>query len=88
VVLPTFRLRRDALIESDGRILPDLIYSRSQAACMLGITERQLMRWVHEGNGPPVIRLYPNAPPRFRGLHLLEALERSAGFVDGDGGAS
>ena len=65
------------LATSDGRIEPDVLYDTAQAAQILGISPRSLERWRKDGRGPQITRLFVNAPPRYRGLQLLEAMDRS-----------
>ena len=69
---------RSVLATSGGRIEPDVLYDTMQAAQILGISARSLERWRKDGRGPKITRLFVNAPPRYRGIHLLEAMERSA----------
>ncbi len=65
------------LASSGGRIEPDVLYATAEAAHILGISVRSLERWRSEGRGPKITRLYRNAPPRYRGSDLLEALTNS-----------
>ncbi len=63
---------------SDGRILPDQLYTPSETARILGIAPKTLQQWRREGRGPVVTRLRENGPPRYRGRHILDALDAAA----------
>ena len=66
------------LVPSGGLIQPDALYLTNEAAAILRISVRTLERWRKDGMGPKVTRLHPQAPPRYRGKDLLEALNRAA----------
>ncbi|WP_425045241.1 helix-turn-helix domain-containing protein [Primorskyibacter sp. S87] len=63
---------------SGGRIEPDKLYSPTQVSAILGVGLSTLRRWRAQGTGPMITRLVPGGPPRYRGQHVLEALEEAA----------
>ena len=71
------RAATDVLVATGGEIQPDCLYSSDQTSAMLDISKRTLARWRQDGCGPVVTRLYPNAPPKYRGADLLNALKDS-----------
>lgn len=66
------------LVATGGRIQPDKLYTAAQVAVILGVAQSTMRRWRMEGRGPVVTRLFTNAPPRYRGLHIIQALDDAA----------
>lgn len=66
------------LTATGGTIMPDRLYTPNEACAILGIASKTLQEWRREGRGPTVTRLRENGPPRYRGQHLLDAMEAAA----------
>ena len=58
----------------DDRIHPHRIYTRRDAAALLGRTRKTLLDWAAKGIGPKVTRLTPDSPPEYLGRDLLDFL--------------
>ncbi|WP_217358939.1 AlpA family transcriptional regulator [Ruegeria sp. HKCCA5491] len=71
-------MKQPVLAAAGGMVERDVLYSTQDLAAILGVSPRTVERWRQDGRGPKVTRLYINAPPKYRGLHILEALEASA----------
>jgi len=65
------------LAPTGGFIRHDALYTANEVAGILKINRRTLERWRKDGIGPVVTRLHTNAPPRYRGADLLDALDRA-----------
>ncbi len=66
-----------ALATSGGHVEPDVLYTSAQLAAICGMSPRSVERWRIDGRRPTVTRLYPGAPPRYRGSDILEAMNRA-----------
>ncbi len=65
------------LYDNHGRIMQDRLYTTNEAAIILGVADSTLRRWRADEVGPRVTRIFPKAPARYRGLDLLQCLERN-----------
>lgn len=65
------------LFVSGGRIQPDRLYTAAEVRVILGVSAATLRRWRAQGTGPQTTRLVPGGPPRYRGEHILLALEEA-----------
>jgi len=74
--LPLAERMLHPLAATGGLIMPDRLYSAGEVAAILGVAQSTLRRWRAEGAAaaPRVTRLGRNAPPRYRGVHIIEAL--------------
>lgn len=52
----------ETIFSESGRIFPELLYTRKEAARYLRNTPRTLERWERKGIGPPVTRAHLGAP--------------------------
>ena len=71
------RMSPTPLAPTGGFIRHDALYTANEVAGILKINRRTLERWRKDGIGPVVTRLHTNAPPRYRGADLLDALNRA-----------